>query len=93
MVFASVLISVLFGMVLGLRFRALVLVPAMAVVIALVVSVALMRAQTSGIVVLVVAASVAGLQIGYFAGAIVRHWLPSARTNPVRPTSLAARGQ
>jgi membrane protein DedA with SNARE-associated domain len=93
MAFPSVLISVLFGMVLGLRFRALILVPAMAVVMAFVVAVALARAQTTGIVVLTVAASLAGLQISYFAGAIVRHWLPSARATRMRATSLAAHGR
>jgi hypothetical protein len=93
MAFPLVLISVLFGMVLGLRFRALVLVPAMAMVIAFVVTVALMRGQATGIAMLSVAASVAALQIGYFAGAIVRHWLPAARANRMRATSLAAPGR
>jgi hypothetical protein len=93
MAFPFVLISLLAGMVLGLRFRVLVLVPTTAMVAALAVSIGFMRALTTWVVVLAVAASIAGLQIGYFAGTIVRHWLPSARTNRARPTSLAAHGQ
>jgi hypothetical protein len=88
-VLSMALITLLAGVTLGLRFRALILVPTMATVIALVFAVEVARSEPLRSLVLTLAATVASLQIGYFAGALLRHALPSSRHGSVRRGALA----
>jgi xanthosine utilization system XapX-like protein len=84
------LISLSAGIVLGLRFKALVLAPAAAAVFALVFVIGMAHAETPWLFAVTLAAGIGCLQIGYFAGALIRHVLASSRTNRVRGNSLAA---
>jgi hypothetical protein len=75
-------------MVLAQRFKVLVLVPTIAVAVLLAVGAGIAHADAAWWVVLMAAASVASLQIGYLAGLILRHTLVVARTSRSAATSL-----
>lgn len=78
------IISMLAGMVLGQRFKVLVLVPALGAT--LVVGVAVGAAQARGLwpTVLMAVAAIGSLQIGYLAGIGTRHLLAALRTGGLR---------
>lgn len=84
---AFVLISLLAGMVLGQRFKVLVLLPA--------IGVALVATIVAGIAgadrwptVLIAAATVTSLQVGYFSAYGIRRLLAAARANRLRDPSV-----
>lgn len=81
------LLSLLTGMVLGLRFKVLILVPAIgcALFIALIVGVA--RAEVLWPAAMA-AAGVASVQIGYLAGIGLRYFLAASRMSGLRSGSL-----
>jgi ABC-type proline/glycine betaine transport system permease subunit len=83
-----VLLSFLSGTVLGMRFKVLVLLPAIACALPIALAVG-NRQPGIGSVALVSAATVACLQIGYSAGIAIRRSLAAARMSGRRKTSLA----
>jgi hypothetical protein len=82
------LISFLFGAALGQRFKVLVLVPAMAIIIAFSIGAGLTQAQPWWIVLMAVTAS-ACLQFGYFAGIGIRYVLTDTRSAEAASLSTA----
>jgi hypothetical protein len=78
------------GVLLGMRFRVLVLIPAIAFGVVIEVTVAVVSAQYSfGSVALLAAATVAILQIGYWAGLAARYLSASVRASSARDASLS----
>jgi hypothetical protein len=75
-----VILSLLFGAVLGMRFKAFVLFPAIPVCLALNAGIA--AAQGSGLwpAFLAMALSVTGLQLGFLGGVITRYFIATSRT-------------
>ena len=73
------LLSLLTGAVLGMRFKVLVLVPAMAGALATAIAVEIFRQQGLASMILVSAATVSLLQIGYLAGIVILSGLATAR--------------
>ena len=82
------LVSFLAGTVLGMRFRVLVLVPAIACVLPIALTIGISRQHELGSVLFLAAATVVSLQIGFFAGIAIRYSLAAARMNRSRDTSL-----
>jgi hypothetical protein len=76
---AIAIISFLAGAVLGRSLRVLVLVPAIAAGLALVVAVALAAGATLGSTALAAVLVALGLQLGYVAGVVIRHVLAGAK--------------
>ena len=72
------MISFLFGAALGQRFKVLVLVPAMAIVIMVTLGAGVMQAQGAWWIVLMAVSASTCLQFGYFAGIGVRQFLEAA---------------
>ena len=88
------MISFLVGAVLGQRFKIVVLIPAFAIVLIFVVGTGVALAQTAWWIVLMAAAAVTCLQIGYLVGIGVHHVLAAAlsrRSSPLTPTTTSAR--
>jgi hypothetical protein len=73
-------ISFLFGAVLAQRFKVLVLVPAMAIIIMLSVGVGSTDASPAWWIVLLAVVASTCLQLGYFAGIGIRHRLVTTRS-------------
>jgi hypothetical protein len=82
------LLSFSAGTVLGMRLRVLVLVPATACMLPIALTVGISRQQPLGSVTLLVAATVAILQIGYLAGIAIRRSRAAAQPSRRRDTSL-----
>jgi hypothetical protein len=82
------LISLLAGMVLGQRFKVLAVVPAMAAWSLVAIGFGIALSEGLGHTVLLAALAVAGLQIGYFAGVVIRYSLAAARTSGLRTASV-----
>jgi hypothetical protein len=82
------LICLLFGAVLGQRFKVLALIPAMA--LALTAAGGVAHAGTFPQVVAAAFVGVISLQIGYVTGLCIRYLMAVARTNPINAGSLAA---
>ena len=72
------MISFLFGAALGQRFKVLVLVPAMAIVITIALGAGVIQAQGAWWIVLMAVSASTCLQFGYFAGIGVRQFLEAA---------------
>jgi hypothetical protein len=72
------MISFLAGAALGQRFKVMVLMPAIAIVLVLAVGTGVTHAQTAWSVVLMAATAAACLQIGYLTGIFIRHVLVAA---------------
>jgi hypothetical protein len=88
------MISFLFGAALGQRFNVVVLIPAMAIVLALSVGAGVTHAQPAWWIVLMAATDVICLQFGYFAGIGIRHYLVAASSrgsSPLTPAETSAR--
>ena len=83
-----VLLSLLTGMVLGLRFKVLVLVPAIACVLVAALGIGIARGAAFWPAVIGLA-GVASVQIGYLAGVGIRHLLAAARMSGLRNASVA----
>ena len=87
-------ISFLFGAALGHRFNVVVLLPAMAIVLALSVGAGVTSALTVGWIVVMAAMAALWLQFGYFAGIGIRHFLvaaPSQESSPLAGAETSAR--
>jgi hypothetical protein len=78
------LLGLLVGIVLGQRFRVLVLVPAMAVLLPTAIGVAALSHQGLETIALLTALAVGALQIGYLLGVGIRHSLAAARIGGLR---------
>jgi hypothetical protein len=85
---AFALVSSLTGMVLGQRFKVLVLVPAMAISLLLAIGLGLGHGEGLGPIMLLAVAALASLQIGYLAGVGIRHSLAAARIGGLRTDPL-----
>ena len=81
--------SFLFGAVLGQRFKVLVLMPAMAIVLMFAVGAGVTQAQTVWWIVLMAAAATTCLQFGYFFGIGIRHFLVAAQSRESSPLTSA----
>ncbi len=77
-------ISLLVGMVLGRRFKVLVLVPAIALTLMLTIGTGIVRADALWAIVATAVATIASLQIGYLAGTGIRHLMVAARASRLR---------
>jgi hypothetical protein len=75
------IISLLMGMVLGQRFKVLVLVPAMVFVLLVAIGEGTARAEGLWPTALLAMVAIASLQIGYLAGTGIRYLHVAARTN------------
>ena len=87
------MVSLLVGMVLGQRFKVLVLMPATAIVLVLAVGAGVTQARTAWSIVLMAAAAATSMQIGYLVGIGVHHVLAAAlsrRSSPLTPTTTSA---
>jgi hypothetical protein len=87
-------ISFLFGAALGQRFKVVVLMPAMPIVLILAVGAGVTYAQTAWWIVLMAAAAATCLQFGYFAGIGIRHFMvavPSRESSPLTSAETSAR--
>jgi hypothetical protein len=86
---AFALVSSLVGMVLGQRFKVLVLLPAMAISLLLAIGTGLAHGERVGPIMLLAVAALASLQIGYLAGVGVRHSLAATRMSGLRTDPLS----
>jgi len=71
--------AVIMGALLGLRFKVLILIPAIAVSSAAVVYAGLSYESSTWSILLVLVMTTAAMQVGYFAGAIIGNSLASFR--------------
>ncbi len=85
------LICLLLGAVLGQRFKILVLVPGMAVVLPLVAAVGIVRADPYGKIAIAIMVAAASLQLGYLAGTALRHLLVLLRASQINASSRSPR--
>jgi len=72
------MISLLVGAGLGQRFKVMILMPAIAIVLVLAVATGIAQGQTAWSIVLIAATTATCLQIGYFVGIGIRHVLEAA---------------
>jgi hypothetical protein len=84
------MISLLVGMVLGQRFKVLVLLPTIAIAVLFAIGVGIAQADTAWWIFLTAAATATSLQIGYLAGCGIRYTLVVARAS--RSTATSVRG-
>jgi hypothetical protein len=85
------LICLLLGAVLGQRFKVLVMIPGMAVVLPLVAAAGVMRADPYGQIAIALMVAAVSLQLGYLAGIALRHLLVLLRASQINASSRAAR--
>jgi hypothetical protein len=88
------MISLLVGAALGQRFKVMVLMPAIAIVLVLAVGTGVAHAQTAWSIVLMAVAAATCLQIGYLIGIFIRHVLVAAlsrRSSPLTSPETTAR--
>ena len=81
-------ISLLAGMVLGQRFKALVLIPAIAIGLVIAIGARILAADAVWSIVLMGAVTATSLQIGYFAGIGIRRLMVAVRASRLRVASL-----
>jgi hypothetical protein len=86
----SIVISLLIGIVLGQRFKMLVLVPSVALTLVLTIGIGLGNAETLGAIFAMVFATIASLQVGYLAGLGIRQLAVAARANRLRGAAFPA---
>jgi hypothetical protein len=82
------MVSLLVGMVLGQRFKVLVLMPTIAMALVLAIGAGVARADAVWWIVLMAAATATSLQIGYLIGIGIRHILVATRASRSPATSL-----
>jgi hypothetical protein len=75
------IVTVLFGMALGQRFKVLILAPALLLTCLLVAAIEIERADPPWTIGLTEAATILCLQIGYLAGICIRQMLLAARAS------------
>ena len=78
---AYVVLTLLIGMVLGQRFKVVVLMPTIALVLAVTICVGIARADAPFYVAVLTAAAIAAVQVGYVAGIGIRYLTVIARAN------------
>jgi hypothetical protein len=83
-----VVISLLIGMVLGQRFKVLVLVPAIGLALIVTTVAGIARADSVWLIVVMTVAVTSSLQIGYLAGTGIRHLMAAARASRLRAGAL-----
>jgi hypothetical protein len=83
-----VAISLLVGMVLGQRFKVLVLVPISAVALIIAVGVGTAQGNSLPLIAIISAAAISSLQIGYLVGISLRHLMVIARASRPRTGPL-----
>jgi hypothetical protein len=79
------MISLLVGAALGQRFKVMVLVPVIAIVLVLVVATGVSLAQTAWAIVLMAVTAATCLQIGYFVGIAIHHVMSAASSQSSSP--------
>lgn len=84
------ILALLTGMVLGMRFKVLILVPAIACVLPIALGVGIVRDHAFGPATLIAVAAVASLQIGYLVGVGIRYALVAARLSGRRRATIGA---
>jgi hypothetical protein len=82
------LLSLITGIVLGMRFKVLILVPAIAFVVPIAFGFGIVHHHAFGPAVLAAVAALASLQIGYFVGIPFRNSLAAVRISGLRNASL-----
>jgi hypothetical protein len=83
------ILCLLLGMVLGQRFKVLVMLPAtIVVVVALTIAGETAHTNTLWLLALTVVAAAASLQIGYFLGLGIRHFLVDVPASPLHSSPL-----
>jgi len=83
-------LSLLVGMVLGQRFKVLVLVPAVATSLVVVLGLGIARSQSLEALGLSAIAVIVAVQIGYLLGLGIRHLLVVVRAGRLRAASFAS---
>jgi predicted permease len=83
------LISLLFGAVLGQRFRVFIVLPAILPAVVFATIVAASQGMTARQILATAVIAVTSLQIGYLAGVAIRHFLAAERASRLRPRQLA----
>jgi hypothetical protein len=78
------ILTLLGGMVLGQRFRVLILVPGSAILLPLAIGVGLVRYDGLGPTLLSTIFALASLQIGYFVGLGIRYMMAASRVHDRR---------
>jgi len=84
----TAIVCLLAGMVLGQRFKVMVLVPAAMLVFALTIAGGLVQGDAFWLTALMAMAAAASLQTGYLFGLGIRHVLMGERANPSHASSL-----
>jgi hypothetical protein len=84
------LLVFLIGMMLGLRFKVLVLVPAMAGLVPIALAIAPLREHGLVSIIVVFAATAACLQVGYIAGIVISYSAGGVRVSSHRDHSSLA---
>lgn len=79
MITTFTLAAAVMGALLGLRFKVLILIPAIAVSSAAVVYAGLSHGSSTGSILLLIVMTMTAIQFGYFAGAILGNSLVSSR--------------
>jgi len=74
-----VIITLLAGIVLGQRFKILILLPGITVVVIAALAIGIARAEHFGSIALMAVSAAATLQVGYLIGTAIRAFLVSAR--------------
>ena len=101
--FAFSILTLSAGILLGLRFKVLILAPASLGALLVVIGAGVVQADMAWSIGLSAAAAIVCLQIGYLAGNVIRYRLASARARPLprfsgasagaRPAAEKSRGQ
>jgi hypothetical protein len=86
---AAILALLLCGMVLGQRFRMLILVPTSLIALLFAIGAGLLRAETDWMIAVTATGLVASLQGGYFLGLAIRQLSIVARAKRMRSAPLA----
>jgi hypothetical protein len=82
------IVWLLIGLVLGQRFKILVLVPTIVLVVALTLTIGIARADAFWPIVLKTVIAITSLQLGYFLGNCLRGWVLQARASRSRASSV-----
>jgi hypothetical protein len=76
------LVSLLVGLVLGQRFKVLVLIPAAVPVLTLAIFVGIVRGDSFWPITITALGAITSLQLGYFLGLAMRFWLVAVHSKP-----------
>jgi hypothetical protein len=86
----SLIVSFLVGMVLGQRFKVLILLPAITLAVLAVIGGGLARAEPTWSIVLIAIGAAVALQVGYLVGTGIRSLIVGARASRAYPRSVPA---